>query len=171
MIVVAPGRFIILLLQTDASYVRKQLPGPLVCLCSCTMNLADSLMSSWTISELLDIVRPLLGRRAENWTFELRNARLWLLQRRPFQGVWRRTNAWANLQSSSLDMKLWAKRDFAYQVNCRTDGTRADEFHDEVKHLPRLKTWTERGVQNLVAKLYGVSSIDARTSSPEAFRA
>ena len=82
MIVVAPGRFIILLLQTDASYVRKQLPGPLVCLCSCTMNLADSLMSSWTISELLDIVRPLLGRRAENWTFELRNARLWLFQRK-----------------------------------------------------------------------------------------
>ena len=83
------------------------------------MNLADSLMSSWTISELLDIVRPLLGRRAEIWTFELRNARLWLLQRKALP---RRMEEDKRLGEFAIELARYeamGKKDFASHVKYR----------------------------------------------------
>ena len=161
---------VILLLQTDASYVRE-LPAPLVCLYRSTMNLAESLSSSWTISEVLDIVRPLLGRKAESWTFELRNARLWLLERK---GLPEEMEMDARLAKFAQELSRYEDMDenlSASPVIYRAEATLADEFYDEVKHLSRLENWTDRDVQKLIAKLSGVSSIDARASSPEAFTA
>jgi hypothetical protein len=161
-----------LLLQTDASYVRE-LPGPLVCLYRSTMNLAESLSSSWTISEVRDIVRPLLGRKAESWTFKVRNARLWLwlLERK---GLPEGMEKDKRLAKFAIELSRYGDMEeklLAPHVKYREEATLSDEFYDEVKRLSRLKSWTEWDVQKLIAKLSGVSSIDARASSPEAFKA
>jgi hypothetical protein len=44
-------------------------------------------MSSWTLSEVLEIVHPLLGRLAKNGTSKLRNVRLRFLQRKLRKGL------------------------------------------------------------------------------------
>jgi hypothetical protein len=159
-----------LLLQADAWFVRE-LPGPLVCLYRSTLDNYELQTSSWTLSEVLDIARPLLGRRAENWTFKLRNARLWLLQRKALPNGIMEDKRLAQFSIELDRYTAMGRKDFASQVKYREEATSADELYEEVERLLRLKTWTERSVQPMVAKLYGLSGIDARASSPKAFAA
>jgi len=96
---------------------------------------------------------------------------LWLLERKGLPEGMEKDTRLANFAKELSRYEDMEENHFASQVEYRAEATLADEFYDEVKHLSRLKTWTERDVQKLIAKLSGVSSIDARASSPEAFTA
>jgi hypothetical protein len=102
----------------------------------------SSQMSSWTLSEVFEIVRPLLGRQAKNGTSKLRNVRLRFLQRK---GLPRDIQEGGNLCEFAIELNRYhamGRKDCTSRVKYREDSeaSSADGLHEEVKQLLRLKT-------------------------------
>ena len=152
-------------IQVDAWFASK-LPSSLNALCQTTLDSRESVMSSWTIPEVLQIVRPLLRLRAEKWTYEQRSARLWLLEKKMIP---------ENAEEND-DLRRFVDELDRYRVMSTPsssfvqsgDAIPADRFMVEMKRLLNLKTWSERSVRKMVSCIRGVSCIDMSSSSPEA---
>ena len=133
----------------DAWFASK-LPSSLNALCQTTLDSRDSAMSSWTIPEVLQIVRPLLRLRAEKWTYEQRSARLWLLEKKMLP---------ENAEEND-DLRRFVDELGRYRVM----STPSSSFVQSGDAIPADR----RSVRKMVSCIRGVSCIDMSSSSPEA---
>jgi hypothetical protein len=157
-------------LQEDEWYLQN-LPRDLLPLHERTLQYSGDEFPLWTVSEVLLIVKPLLGLRAEKWTFKLRTSRLWLLERRAIPEEAEEDGKLSKFIVELGRYQVMDRKESLDAVQIREEATSADELYGEVKRLLRLKRWTENNVQNMISKLSGISGIDAQISSEQAMDA
>ena len=157
--------------NTEDKWYIQNLPRALLPLHERTWQHSGDNFPSWTVSEVLSIVEPLLGLRAEKWTFKLRTARLWLLERRAIPEDADENEKLRKFIIQLGRYQVMNRKESLDAIKIREEATSADELYGEVKRLLRLKKWTEDNVQNMVSKLSSVSSIDAQISSQQAMDA
>ncbi len=79
----------------------------------------------------------------KKWTFKLRTARLWFLERRSIPVDADENEKLRNFVIQYGRYQVMNRKELLDDLQFREEATSADELYGEVKRLLRLKKWTE----------------------------